>query len=80
VAAHGMDGEIVREGELSDPNEGAEVIMKVASRGDLVALIQAERPTVSPAEAFAMLDRLAMWTTGLVRTLIRVSADVDPML
>ena len=39
--------------------------MQLASRGDLVALIEAERPSVSPAEAFVMLNRLALQTTGL---------------
>ena len=46
--------------------------MQVASRGDLVALIEAERPGVPPAEAFRMLNRLAMRTTGLpLRNLVR---------
>jgi hypothetical protein len=39
--------------------------MRVASRGDLLALIEAERPIASLAEAFAVLDRLALRTTGL---------------
>jgi hypothetical protein len=66
---------------LSDPyrlrNEGAEAALKAASRGDLVALIEAERPVVSPAEAFAMLNRLALRTTGLsLRDLLNRPATV----
>ena len=39
--------------------------MRVASRGDLVALIEAEHPSVPRAEVFAALDRLARRVTGL---------------
>ena len=46
--------------------------MRLASRGDLVALIEADRPAVSAAEAFAMLNRLAITTTGLpLRDVVR---------
>jgi hypothetical protein len=39
--------------------------MRLATRADLEALLEIERPNVPPAEAFAMLDRLALRTTGL---------------
>ena len=46
--------------------------MRLTVRGDLLALIEAERPTVSPAEAFAALNQLAMRTTGIpLRDLVR---------
>ena len=46
--------------------------MRLATRGDLEALIEIERPTMPPADAFAMLDRLALRTTGLkLRDLLR---------
>jgi hypothetical protein len=46
--------------------------MQLATRGDLEALIEIERPNVPPAEAFALLNRLARRTTGLpLRALIR---------
>jgi hypothetical protein len=44
----------------------------LATRGDLEALIEIERPTVPAAEAFAMLNHLALRTTGLpLRDLVR---------
>jgi hypothetical protein len=39
---------------------GMKVEMRLASRGDLVALIGVAKPVASPAEAFAMLNRLAV--------------------
>jgi hypothetical protein len=46
--------------------------MRLATRGDLEALLEIKRPTMSPADAFAMLDQLALRTTGLpLRDLIR---------
>jgi hypothetical protein len=39
--------------------------MRLATRGDLEALLETERPNMPPADAFAMLDRLALRTTGL---------------
>jgi hypothetical protein len=46
--------------------------MRLATRADLEALIEIEHPNMSPADAFAMLDRLALRTTGLkLRDLIR---------
>jgi hypothetical protein len=39
--------------------------MRLTTRGDLEALLEIERPTMSPADAFAMLDQLARRTTGL---------------
>jgi hypothetical protein len=46
--------------------------MRLATRGDLEALLEIERPIMSPADAFAMLDQLALRTTGLkLRDLIR---------
>jgi hypothetical protein len=47
-------------------------MLRLATRGDLEALIETERPAVPPAEAFAVLNRLALRTTGLpLRDLIR---------
>jgi hypothetical protein len=66
-----MSPDSAGEPQLSDPyrvrNEGGKQRsrMRVASRGDLVALIETERPTVPPAEAFALLNHLALRTTGL---------------
>jgi hypothetical protein len=46
--------------------------MRLATRGDLEALLEIERPTMSPADAFTMLDHLALRTTGLpLRDLLR---------
>jgi hypothetical protein len=47
-------------------------MLRLTTRSDLEALIETERPNVSPAEAFALLNHLAMRTTGLpLRDLIR---------
>jgi hypothetical protein len=47
-------------------------MLRLATRGDLEALIETERPDVPPAEAFAVLNHLALRTTGLpLRDLIR---------
>jgi hypothetical protein len=46
--------------------------MRLATRGDLEALIEIEYPNMSPADAFAMLNQLALRTTGLpLRDLLR---------
>jgi hypothetical protein len=46
--------------------------MRLATRGDLEALLEIERPNMPPADAFTVLDRLALRTTGLkLRDLIR---------
>ena len=47
-------------------------MLRLATRGDLEALLETERPNMPPADAFAMLDRLALRTTGLpLRDLLR---------
>ena len=54
--------------------------MRLAFRGDLVAVLEAERPTVPPAEAFVMLNRLALRTTGLpLRDLVRRASPNRPV-
>jgi hypothetical protein len=39
-------------------------MLRLATRGDLEALIETKRPTVPPTDAFAMLDRLTLRITG----------------
>ena len=47
-------------------------MLRLATRRDLEALIEIERPNMPPADAFAMLDQLALRTTGLpLRDLLR---------
>jgi hypothetical protein len=53
--------------------------MRLAVRGNLVALIDTDRPSVSPSEAFAALNRLALRTTGLpLGDLLRRAAPNRP--